>query len=148
MSGKLITWRRLLAVPVVLVLAIQLVPVSRQNPPVTADVNAPEPVAAILRRACYDCHSNETRWPWYAYVAPVSWTVADHVEHGRVTLNFSTWDAYDLDEQRSHRQRVFKYARAGLMPLQSYLRHHEEARLSNADITVLERWAASDQEPR
>ena len=70
--------------------AIQLVPVHRDNPPVASDLDAPADVKSILRRACYDCHSNETRWPWYAYVAPVSWLVAHDVEEGRRTTTSLT----------------------------------------------------------
>jgi len=57
-------------------------------------------VAGILDRACADCHSNKTRWPWYSHVAPVSWFVIDHVNHGRSHLNFSEWGRYDAFEQR------------------------------------------------
>ncbi len=140
MRRKLITWRRLLAVPIILVLAIQLVPVSRSNPPVSGDVGAPEAVAAILRRACYDCHSNETEWPWYSYVAPVSWSVARDVEHGRETLNFSTWEAYKPEFRGAMRQFILEYVKTGRMPPESYVRFHEQARLSAEDIALLERW--------
>ena len=59
------------------------------------DINAPKNVASILRTSCYDCHSNETNWPWYSYVAPVSFMVAGDVEDGRKSLNFSEWDKYE-----------------------------------------------------
>ena len=68
---------------------IQFVPVDRSNPPVLSDVQAPAEVQTILRRSCYDCHSHETHWPWYAYVAPASWFVVDHIEEGREDLG--TW---------------------------------------------------------
>src|SRR5271166_3000619 len=78
---------------------IQLVPMSMTNPPITQDVAAPAPVELILRRGCYDCHSNETRWPWYARVAPVSWLVIRDVNRGRKHVNFSTWDKYSGDPE-------------------------------------------------
>ena len=85
-KGKLSS---VIAVGVVVALAaIQLVPVHRTNPPVRVEVNAPEEVMAIIQRACYDCHSNETRWPWYSRVAPVSWFVVSHVKKARGDLNF------------------------------------------------------------
>ncbi len=76
-------------------MAIQLVPVNRSNPTVEADLEAPEAVTAVLRTACYDCHSNETHWPWYSYVAPVSWLVAHDVEEARSEFSFSHWEQLD-----------------------------------------------------
>src|SRR6478672_7737844 len=80
-------------------LAAQIVPVTRVNPPVEGDLTAPADVKAVLRRACYDCHSNETVWPWYSHVAPVSWLVADDVNKGRRHWNFSTWNHLTPDRQ-------------------------------------------------
>ena len=82
--------RIVLGIGAVLV-AIQLVPVARTNPRVEASVEAPPEVTAILRRACFDCHSNETAWPPQAYLAPVSWLVAHDVKDGREVLFFSRW---------------------------------------------------------
>ena len=73
----------------------QLVPVERTNPPVEAEIVAEPEVHALLRRACYDCHSHETVWPWYAWVAPVSWLVAHDVDHAREELDFSRFESYD-----------------------------------------------------
>jgi hypothetical protein len=81
-----------IAVGVALGLA-QLVPLDRSNPPVSAEVPATPEVRAILKRSCYDCHSNETRWPWYAYAAPMSWLLVYDVHEAREHMNFSTWDA-------------------------------------------------------
>ena len=83
-----------LAVGVALVLAIQLVPYGRQhiNPPVAAEPALPDPaVRALAVRACFDCHSNETFWPWYSNIAPVSWLIQRDVDEGRQRLNFSDW---------------------------------------------------------
>ncbi len=85
-----------------LVAGIQLWPVGRTNPAVTADLRAAPEVQRILRKSCYDCHSNETRWPWYAYVAPVSWLVVHDVKEGRDELNFSSWE--ELSPQRKKRR--------------------------------------------
>ena len=78
-------------------LSIQFVPIARTNPPIEADLAAPAEIKDILRRACYDCHSHETKWPWYSRVAPLSWWVAAHVEKGRADLNFSHWPVFDLE---------------------------------------------------
>src|SRR2546423_15539812 len=99
-------------------LLIQLIPVSRSNPPITKDIAAPPRIESILRRGCYDCHSNQTRWPWYAYVAPVSWLAIRDVDSGRKHLNFSTWDKYSDDPETviSKLKNIDKLSRNGTMP--------------------------------
>ena len=78
----------------VLVIA-QAFRIDTTNPPIQQDVAAPPAVAAVLRRACYDCHSNETVWPWYSQVAPISWLLERDVREGREELNFSVWNMYE-----------------------------------------------------
>ena len=116
-----------------LFVAIQFVPVDRSNPPVTREINW-DAVSTkdLARRACFDCHSNETVWPWYAYVAPVSWRVAEHVEHGREHLNFSEWDRGNEDFEEAKEE-----VEDGGMPLSDYLRLHPEAKLTEAETTAL-----------
>ena len=81
-------------------LCIQFIRPARTNPPtdssrtVFALMTVPSRTAAVLERACRDCHSNDTRWPWYSHVAPVSWFVIDHVNHGRSHFNYSDWAQY------------------------------------------------------
>ena len=137
--------RRLaIAVATVIVLAAaQLVPVSRENPPVEQIVPAPAEVSRVLERSCYDCHSHETVWPWYAWVAPVSWLVAHDVNEGREHLNFSTWNRYDEEEQREKREEVWEEVEEGEMPMAIYLPLHREAELSDADRRLLEAWSGS-----
>lgn len=129
------------AIAVVCVL-MQLAPISANNPPITQDVAAPSPVEAVLRRACYDCHSNATRWPWYAHVAPVSWLVIRDVDHGRRHINFSTWDKYANDPETVIRKlrNIDKVMHNGTMPLWYYLPEHSNARLTEADRQILEDW--------
>jgi mono/diheme cytochrome c family protein len=117
--------------------AIQLVPVSRTNPPATAPVQAPPEVEAILRRACFDCHSHETVWPSYAYLAPVSWLVAHDVAEGREDLNFSAWDRVDPKKVA----KVPHELEGGDMPPWSYRLMHPGARLTPADRATLSSWA-------
>jgi hypothetical protein len=83
---------------------IQFITVDRTNPPVTGEIEAPEKVMAILRTSCYDCHSNETKWPWYSYIAPASWLIADDVQVGRGHMNFSEWSGYNT-KQRNHKRK-------------------------------------------
>lgn len=124
-----------------LAVTIQFVPVDRADPPVVRDVGAPAPVAALLHRACYDCHSNLTRWPWYSRVAPVSWFVADHVHDGRKALNFSDWPALDLDAQDELLRHIAKQVDEGHMPLASFRLAHPGARLTRAERDTITAWA-------
>lgn len=125
--------------------AIQLVPVSRTNPPVQSNVPAPAAVDSILRRACYDCHSNETRWPWYSRVAPISWWLAEHVEDGRQDLNFSEWPTFDFEAQELAFDDMVEQLKKDKMPPRSYRLGHPEARLDERERAVLLEWAASGQ---
>jgi hypothetical protein len=121
----------------------QLYRAERTNPPVVQEIEAPAEVAEILRRSCYDCHSYRTRWPWYSAVAPVSWWLADHVEHGREHLNFSSWPAADADERAHALEEIEEQVKTEEMPLSSYLLLHPGARLSEADRARLVDWARS-----
>ncbi|MDP6478729.1 MAG: heme-binding domain-containing protein [Phycisphaerales bacterium] len=120
---------------------IQFVPVKRTNPPVTETIAAPPEVMAILRRSCFDCHSNETIWPWYAYVAPASWLVVSDVDTGREELNFSEWDAYNA-QRRAHKiKECGEEVAEGEMPLWIYLPTHPEARLTPEDVDAIVDWS-------
>ncbi len=123
---------------------IQLVPVDRGNPPVESEVPAPAEVRAVLRRACYDCHSHETNKPWYGYVAPASWLLAYDVRQAREHLNFSTWNRYDAEEQQENLEEAWEKVEDGEMPLWYYLPLHPERRLTEADRRALRAWALSD----
>lgn len=124
-----------------LLIGIQLVPVDLSNPPVEAEIDAPEEVLRILERSCYDCHSNETSWPWYSRIAPVSWLVAHDVREGREHLNFSQWRRLGPEERAKLRDEIREVVEEGEMPLWFYLPLHPEARLRPEDRVILERWA-------
>jgi len=125
--------------------AIQLVPVARDNPPVTGEVRAAPDVAGHLRRSCYDCHSHETRWPWYSYVAPVSWLVAHDVHTGREHLNFSKWTEYTPKDLAKKRAGISDLVQGREMPLWYYLPMHNEAKLSDEDVQAIAAWADSGE---
>jgi hypothetical protein len=114
---------------------IQFVPYgwSHSNPPVTQDAPWPDAESAgIARESCYACHSNETDWPAYSYVAPMSWLVRYDVEAGRDELNFSTWDRDDGEADDAA-----ETVREGSMPLDRYTAIHRGARLSDAEADRL-----------
>jgi hypothetical protein len=116
----------------------------RSNPPSTPGASliakATPEVAAILNRACRDCHSHETRWPWYTNVSPASWFVVNHVNHAREHFNYSQWTSIDEDEQDKLLGGICNLAERGRMPLPSYLLLHRDARLSPADVKTLCGW--------
>lgn len=107
---------------------IQLVPYGRShaNPPVVTEPAWDSPsTRAFAVRACFDCHSNESRWPWYSHVAPVSWFVQDHVDEGRTMLNFS-----EFQNPQKRARKAAKDVEKGDMPLTSYLLIHGDAKLA------------------
>ena len=124
-------------------LAAQLVQPNTANPPIDparsvwSDHRVDPRVGEILRRACADCHSHETAWPWYAKISPVSWFVARHVLKGRAKLNFSEWSGNDPDQLNEIGDSIDKKS----MPLPSYVLIHRSSALSQADRDVLLAWA-------
>lgn len=125
---------------------IQFVPVERTNPPVTADLVAPADVKAVLKESCYDCHSNETVWPWYSTVAPVSWMLVRDIEEARDEYNLSEWERMDAEEQAETREEMWEMASEGEMPPWSYLLVHPESRVTEADLAVLRPWLLAGTE--
>jgi hypothetical protein len=126
-----------------LFVVIQFVRPARTNPvhdpahalPVLRPI--PSHAAQVLDRACRDCHSNDTRWPWYSHVAPVSWFVIDHVNHGRSHFNYSEWNRYEPAEAARLLKNACDLAREQAMPLTSYTWIHRRARLSRADVEAI-----------
>ncbi|HKV56068.1 MAG TPA: heme-binding domain-containing protein [Candidatus Binataceae bacterium] len=135
-------YRALIGVSV-LFLAAQLIPVPRDNPSPRGAPDAPAAVASILRRACYDCHSNQTRWPWYSAIAPVSWVVSRHVREARERLNFSQWADYASDPETAAQKlrEIANLVQSGKMPPWYYRMMHQEARLDAGQSATLVRWA-------
>ncbi len=124
-----------------LLLLLQFVQPLRTNPEVTADLEAPAEVKAVLQRCCYDCHSNETTWPWYSAFAPMSWVVTRHVDEGREHLNFSDWETYEALRLLSLSDDIIDQIQTGAMPMSSYLLLHPDAKLSREEKELLIDWA-------
>ena len=133
--------RTVLLLVIVLIVGAQFVPVTRDNPPVAADFDGDAAVKAVLKESCYNCHSNETTWPWYSRIAPVSWLVASDVSEAREKLNFSDWGLMAVENQAHASREMWKEVEKGEMPLTVYLLMHSEAELSEADKAVIRDWA-------
>ena len=133
----------LIGVAAILVL-IQLVPVDRSNPPATEKLVMPDNVQQIMQRSCFDCHSNETAWPWYSYVAPVSWLVKHDVEEGREHLNFSEWDKLNQKRKMKRLEEIVEEVEEGKMPMPIYLIMHGDAEVSAAELAVLREWTQQE----
>ena len=134
--------RKLLFAVVLLLVVAQVVPFPpADNPPLGEEVPAPPEVRTILRVSCYDCHSNETVWPWYSHVIPTKWFVRGHVMEGREHLNFSTWEEYTPERASRRLENVVEMVQDGKMPLPSYLRLHSSAALSPEDQSRIIEWA-------
>ena len=122
---------------------LQLTNPARTNPPVTRDfvasVKPPATVAASLRAACYDCHSSETVWPWYARVAPASWLIATDVNEGREHLDFSDWPA-EPERAAKKLDRVNEVLGYREMPPKKYTLLHANARLTEAQRKEIMDW--------
>ena len=130
MIKKILLWG------LVVLALIQLIPVDKENPKVIESqnyinvVSTPPQVVTSLKNACYDCHSNETVYPKYAYVAPISWSIKNHVNDGRKYLNFSIWTTYNKDIKTRMLTRASEVVDNGRMPLSSYISYHPEAELT------------------
>ena len=128
---------------VVVVAGAQFIRFGRTNPPIDASrtiqahAGTPDALVAVLDRACNDCHSNATVWPWYTQVAPLSWAMAYEAKAGRKAVNFSEWAGYSREQQRDLLVQSCQDATTGKMPWSAWIRLHPEAKLSAADVETI-----------
>jgi hypothetical protein len=147
---KKIKW--FLGVLAVIAVALQFFNPSLKNPSVEPGhdlmaTNPPPPeVATLLHNACYDCHSYETKWPWYAHVAPVSWWIVGHMKDGRDHLNFSEWPHNDSYVAGDQLNRIADEVQGRKMPLPSYtwMGMHRDARLTAEQRGRILKWAEQE----
>ncbi len=104
---------------------------------------APTEVAELLKEACYDCHSNETRYPWYTSVAPVSWWIAGHIKNARENSNYSTWGTWSADKRQHKAEESAEEIETGHMPPKSFRFMHSGAKLTDEQKTMLADWFRS-----
>ena len=146
---KVIKW--ILIVIVCLFILIQLKRPARTNPAVDASqtiaahTQMTPQVKDILDRSCRDCHSNQTEWPWYTNVAPISWFIVDHVNTGRKNMNLSEWGKLDSGRQDRKLRQICDEVSDGAMPLSTYTPLHPGSKLSPADVKTLCDWTAAER---
>lgn len=134
--------KKILVALFAVILGAQFVPLPRDNPPIRRDIEAPANIKTLLHAACYDCHSNETKWPWYAWVAPASWLLVYDIQEGREHLNFSEWDLLTDVKDLAHKyEEIAEEVEEGEMPLAIYPPLHPEARLTPSQRQTIVAWA-------
>lgn len=139
-------FRKALLSLIALFIVIQLfqpnreLPVSNPANDIFAQHEASSSIIETVRLACYDCHSNEVNYPWYAYVSPASWWVSNHIQEGREELNFSQWGDYPIDRKDYKLEEVIEAIQEDFMPLQSYTWLHRKANLSDSQKAQLISW--------
>ncbi len=130
-------------------IGLQFISIDKTNPPINAEqdmitiLTPPVELATTIRKSCYDCHSHHTVYPWYTSIAPFSFWIKDHIEHGRRHLNFSIWGTYDQERAHHKLEECFEEVQEGHMPLPSYLWIHDEAKLSPEIQETLATWFKS-----
>ena len=108
--------------------------------PFLTETNPPASVQATLKVACFDCHSNNTWYPWYGNVEPISYWMADHVKEGKSELNFSEWNTYSVKRKDHKLEEVIEEIEKGHMPIDSYLWTHSDGKLTEAQIKEINDW--------
>jgi hypothetical protein len=156
MTSSIAFWKRTaIGLEVVSFVALSFPPgksSGARNPHSTAKTllagsNTPEPVRSIIERACQDCHSENTVWPWYSNVPPLSWQVHQDVSRARAFMDLSKWNGYTEAERRGFLLSIVAATQSHLMPPPRYLWMHSNARLSNTDLELLKAWALTNRTP-
>jgi len=133
-------------IPVVIFVLIQFIRIDTANPESNANndflklTGASVEIGNVLKNSCYDCHSYQTRYPWYANLAPVSWMLKNHIDEARKHLNFSKWGEYSMDKQNSLIEECVEEIQGDEMPLTSYTLMHSNAKLSSGSKQILVEW--------
>ena len=144
-------WRTILLVLIALVVICSFIHPFGRVKAVHSDAallqgaQVPPQVMSTLQRSCIDCHSEQTRWPWYSHVAPMSWLVESDVSEGRKNWNMSHWNEITPDERQDKLGGVASMVRNRKMPLPQYLLIHRNAKLSDAEVDLLYQWARTER---
>lgn len=144
--------KKIIIVVIALFVIIQFFTIDKTNPAIDEQkdfINITKPpteVASMIKNACYDCHSNETKYPWYSNVAPVSWVLKNHITEGRRHVNFSLWADYENKKQSKKLDHIIEMINEGEMPMKPYALMHSEADLSDAQKKELVDWFTTEMD--
>jgi hypothetical protein len=133
-------------------ITIQFFRIDKTNPPINesetleATTQVPDNIKDIFKRSCDDCHSNNTVYPFYSNIAPISWEVAEHIRDGRKELNFSVWNTYDVRKKRKKLEEICEEVEIGSMPHNQYVWIHWDAKLTEEDKKNICDWTKSESE--
>ena len=108
---------------------------------ITKTINVPDKILDVFKNSCYDCHSNDTRYPWYINIQPMGWIMADHVKTGKANLNFSEFGSYSKRKQANKLRSLTETINDGSMPISSYTIMHTDAKLSEENKKLITDWA-------
>ncbi|MEO6490636.1 MAG: heme-binding domain-containing protein [Ferruginibacter sp.] len=147
------TWfKKIVVLVFVILILIQFIQPSRNNSRPVSAVNfekiyqVPGNVSSMLKASCYDCHSNNTSYPWYSNIQPGAWWMSSHIKRGKAELNFDEFGNYSALRRRNKLQAVINSINDGTMPLASYTIMHQNARLSSEDKKTLLDWLAAKKD--
>jgi hypothetical protein len=141
--------RKILILIIVLTLVMQVAQPTKNisEGPQPADIAAvydmPEELQTMLEQKCYDCHSNNTRYPWYFHVQPIGWWLAYHIHEGKEELNFSEFKNYKADRAAHKLEEIGEVTHDGSMPLKAYTMFHPDTELNEKDKALIENWLKS-----
>ena len=113
---------------------------------ITKTVNVPDKVLDVFKNSCYDCHSNDTRYPWYVNIQPMGWMLAKHIKEGKENLNFSEFGTYSNRKQANKLRSIAKSIDDGSMPISSYTIMHTDAKLSEENKKLITDWVTTTRE--
>ena len=138
--------KKVIILLIVILIGIQFITIDKTNP--SADMtkdfiditNPPSELGNVIKSACYDCHSNHTRYPWYSDVAPFSWLIKEHVNNGRRHMNFSIWPDYKEAKKANKIDECIEMIKSDEMPLKGYVMLHEEAEITHEQKMQLISW--------
>ena len=125
---------------------IQLIQTDKNNKKIESylEVKADDIVKNILKKSCYDCHSQQTKYPFYSYIAPFSWVISSNIKNGRKALDFSRWKKIDKKIKIQRLKRMKKVINNSMMPKSGYLIFHPKAKLNQKEIEILESWTLKE----
>lgn len=125
---------------VLLLILMQFIPLNRINPRISSDIETPNIIKQSLKKACYDCHSNETRWPTFAYIAPISWLLSSKVSAGRNVLNFSRWNNENNAQLHNQKTSISRIFAEGTLHQPLYYLWNRDAQLNERETKIVMDW--------